>query len=471
MLLRRFQTPGIAHVAYLVGDGGEAAVVDPRRDLDEVLAAAREEGVAIRYVVLTHRQEDFVMGAAELARLTSASIVAGEHPLFGRADVRLADGDELPVGGLRLRALHTPGHTPESTCYALFVASDPARALGVFTGDTLFLGETGRTDLTDPAKTGEHAGMLWDAVHGKLLPLGDQAIVWPAHGSGSVCGGNIADRDDGTIGFERASNPVFTKARDEFVRAKIDERLPRPPYFRHMEKVNLEGGLPPRPPPDAIPLLSAQAFAVARRGAVVIDTRDPEAFAGGHVPGSVNVWLKGVPVFGGWVADHESRVLLVAAEREDVATAAMHLARIGIDGVEGALANGFDAWRNAGMPIAYADTTDPRTLERAESVVLDVRDDAEFEGGHIPGAKHLFVGYVDEHLDRILGDLRKKPTVVVTCSVGHRAGVVVSLLLRRGIANVKNLLGGMTAWKKLELPTETGRDGSITTPEIEGVRR
>jgi hydroxyacylglutathione hydrolase len=474
MHLQRFKTPGIAHVAYLIGDGGEAAIVDPRRDVDEYVAAARAQKLVIRYVLETHRQEDFVMGSSALVAVTKAKVVSFDHPLFGHSDLRLADGEELALGKLKLRALHTPGHTPESTCYAVFVGDAPGRALGVFTGDTLFIGETGRTDLTDAKKTGEHAGQLFDSVHSKLLPLGDQAILWPAHGSGSVCGGHIADRDDSTLGLERTYNPVFLRSRQAFIDGKLQERIPRPPYFRHMEKVNLAGGLPPAAPSRAIPLLAAKAFASEMRLGLVVDTRTPEAFAAGHIPGSINVWLGGLPVFAGWIADEKTRLFLVPPTMDDLDEAVTHLARVGLDGVEGVLAGGFGAWRDAGLPLAYTGTTDARQLQRelASSLVLDVREDSEFEEeGHIPGARHLYVGYLEEHLDRIASDLKSKPQIVVTCSVGHRAGIATSILARRGFHAVKNLLGGMTAWKKLALPIAREGEHSITTPDIEGVRR
>ena len=474
MIFNKFKTPGIAHVAYLIGDEGEAVLVDPRRDIAEYARFARENKLAIKYVLETHRQEDFVIGTRAIVESLGAKVVTFDHPLFGHSDLRLADGEDIEVGGLKVRALHTPGHTPESTCYAVFVKTAGKRALGVFSGDTLFIGETGRTDLTDPKKTGENAGLLYDAVHDKLLALGDQTILWPAHGSGSVCGGNIEDRDDSTIGFERAYNPVFTKTRQDFIEAKIRERIPRPPYFRHMEKVNLVGGMPPSKGANAVPLLNPRKFASEMEMGVVIDTRDPEAFAAGHIPQSINIWLKGLPVFGGWLAKESSRIFLVVRDMEDLDTAVIHLSRIGIDGVEAALAGGFEAWRDAGLPLVRSGTIDAKSLEHqlSKTTVLDVRDDSEFEEeGHIAGARHLYVGYLEDHLERIKTDLMKRPNLVVTCSVGHRAGVATSLLERRGIHDAINLLGGMTAWEKLKLPKETGREHSITTPDVEGVRK
>lgn len=473
MFFQRIKTPGTAQVAYLLADRGEAIVVDPRRDIDVYLRMARAQKLTITHVVETHRQEDFVLGSAELARVTGAKIVTGRHPLFGHGDVQLGDGDELRVGSFRLRALHTPGHTPESTCYAVFVADAPEHAWGLFSGDTLFIGETGRTDLPDRTRTGENAGILYDAVHQKLLPLGDQALLFPGHASGSVCGGHITERDDSTLGLERHTNPVFRLSRAEFIREKVRERIPRPPYFSVMEQVNLRGGLPLAKRPEEVPLLAPDAFARAKEGALVLDAREPEAFASGHIPGSLSIWAGGLAVFGGWVAGPETRVYLVLPELDALEPAVLSLARIGIDAVEGVLAGGFSAWRDAGLPVSYSGAIAPRELEpRLATVrVLDVRDDGEFEDeGHVPGASHLYVGYLDRHLERVMPRLDKSTPVVVTCSVGHRASLAVSLLRRHGFEHVSNLLGGMTAWSQLRLRTVTGGDRSVTTVDVEGAR-
>lgn len=473
MFFARIKTPGIAHCAYVIGDGGEAVVVDPRRDVDEYLRLARENKLTIKYVLETHRQEDFVLGSAEIARITGAKIVNGRHELFGHGDIRLKDGEDFACGKLRFRALHTPGHTPESMSYALFIADSPDRAWGVFTGDTLFIGEAGRTDLPDPKKTGENAGILYDAVHEKLLPLGDQTLLYPAHGSGSVCGGNIAERDESTLGLERGYNPVFTQSRADFVRAKIAERIPRPPYFDVMEKVNLRGGIPLARTFEEVPVLQPKKLASEMGQGVVIDARDPEAFAAGHIPRSYSIWAAGLPVFGGWLAGPSTPVYLVLKEISELEDAVLSLARIGIDNVAGVLAGGFDKWRDEGMPVARSGAVTPSEVQGALGTlrVLDVREDSEFEEeGHIPHASHLYVGYLEKHLRDIEPPLAKSERVAVTCSVGHRASLAVSILRREGFEHVDNLLGGMTAWEKLELPTEKGRDHTVTTPEVEGER-
>lgn len=473
MFFKRIKTPGLAHNAYLLGDKHDAVLIDPRRDIEEYLRLARENDLIIKYVVETHRQEDFVIGSREVAEKTGAKIVSLDHSLFGHSDIRLADGETLTAGTLTLEALHTPGHTPESTCYAVYLKDIPHTAWGVFTGDTLFIGETGRTDLTDPRRTRDNAGILFDAIHEKLAPLGDQALLWPAHGSGSVCGGNIAERDESTLGLERASNPVFTRTRAAFSEAKLRERIPRPPYFSLMEKLNLKGGIPVAQKPDGVAMLPPKKFASEIKQGIVLDGREPEAFAGGHIPGSYSVWLDGMAVFGGWLANQTTPVYLVLDEMNQLETAVLSLGRLGVDNIQGVLAGGFAAWRGAGQPIEYSGTVAPRELAEAREryIILDVRDDMEFEDeGHIADARHMFVGYLDKHLGRIEGELDHKAAIAVVCSVGHRAGLAASVLRRNGYRNVKNLLGGMTAWTKLELPTKKGSEHSITTPDIEGKR-
>ncbi len=473
MVFKRIKTPGIAHAAYLFGDKGDAAVVDPRRDIEEYLQTAHDNKLSIKYVFETHLQEDFVLGSTAIAKVTGAKVINGRHHLFGRGDIRLADGEEFSFGSFKIQALHTPGHTPESMCYSVCVAECPDRVWGVFTGDTLFIGETGRTDLSDPKKTAENAGLLYDAIHQKLLPLGDQVLVFPAHGSGSVCGGDISERDDSTLGLERGYNPVFVQSRREFMESKVNERIPRPPYFAYMEEVNRKGGIPLAMASHEVRVLQAKEFQREMPSGIVIDGRDPEAYAGGHIPNSYSIWAGGLSVFGGWVANHRTKVFLVLANSEDLKEAHLSLARIGIDEINGVLAGGFESWRNAGFPIACSGATTVRALKESMGNVhvLDVRDDSEFEEeGHIRHASHLYVGYLEEHLNDVKPLLDRSKSIAVTCSVGHRASLAASMLRRRGFKNVDNLLGGMTAWENAGLPKQRGRENSVTTTDIEGVR-
>lgn len=456
MQLVTLETPGIAHYAYLLVDGGEAAIIDPRRDIDDYLLAARAQGARIRYVVETHRQEDFVMGSAYLAQRVGAQIVNGRHQIFAHGDLKLGDDDSFAVGRLTVRALQTPGHTPESMSYAIYTEQRDAEPWGVFTGDALFFGTTGRTDLTDGLTSTEAAAMLYDSVHDKLSPLGDTTLILPAHGPGSVCGSGMVELPRSTLGAEKRYNEVFVLDREAFARKKGGERIPRPPYFRHMEGINRRGGLPPARRPGEVPLLQAADFGRRLDGPILIDTREPEGFAGGHVSGAHSVWMGGLPVFGGWVATHESPTMLISEHDQEVEEAVLHLSRIGIDNIQGALQGGFGSWRKSGKPIASTGTTTPQRVhaELGATQVLDVREADEYATGHIPGALHAYVGDLPGALAQL--ELRREQPVVVTCSVGHRAGLAASILAREGFTSVFNLLGGMSAWRALELPTTPG---------------
>lgn len=456
MFFQRIKTPGIAHVAYIIADGGRAAVVDPRRDVDEYLAVLKDNDLSLEYVIETHRQEDFEMGSAALRSLTGAEVVTGDHACFGHSDIRLKDGEELTMAGLTFKALHTPGHTPESVCWAVYHEAYKDKAWGVLTGDSLFIGDAGRTDLPDPDKTAENAGLLYDGLHAKILPLGDQALVLPAHGAGTVCGGNVANRDHATLGLEKIANSAFTMDREQFVQHRLADRIPRPPYFNLMEEVNLAGGRRVAVRGIDVRVLQPADFDEARSRATVIDTRLPEAFAGGHIPASYSIWLSGLAMFGGWVVSDDDDILLVVDGTEELDSAVSYLTRLGRDRITGVLAGGFEAWRNAGLPVARSGTITPKQLaaHRGDYRVLDVREISEFEEGHIPDAHNIYVGYLESRLSEL--ELDKSARFVVACSVGHRASLGVSILMRHGCENVYNLLGGMTAWKALKQETVGG---------------
>lgn len=455
MELKRIETPAISHYAYLITDGQVGALVDPRRDVAEYLEVAREAGCRITHILETHRQEDFVMGSSHLRDLTGAKVVNGAHELFGRGDLRLEDGEHFEVGKLRFQALHTPGHTPESMCYVV-LDSETDQPWGVFTGDTLFFGDTGRSDLPDADRAEENAGKIHDSVHGKLAGLGDQTLVLPAHGPGSVCGSGMAQRPGSTLGMEKEYNAVFQLSREQFAKKKGGERLPRPPYFRHMEKVNLQGGIPPVFSSGQVPLQTPKELGEGAADAVVIDCREPEAYAGAHVPDSHSVWMGGLPVFGGWVATHDSPILLVTAQQDEIDTAVLHLSRIGLDNIRGALKGGFGQWRASGEPLRHHPTITPQELgpQCSDWQVLDVREPDEYAAGHIPGAKTMYVGDLAEQWKSLKLD-RDQP-LVVTCGVGHRASVGVAILLQQGFKDVRNLIGGMSTWKALKFPLEQG---------------
>ncbi|PSJ16509.1 MBL fold metallo-hydrolase [Nitrosomonas supralitoralis] len=469
MKFKRIKTPGIAHNAYILATKGIGIIIDPRRDLDEYFDYAKKNAINISYILQTHRQEDFVLGSKALKELTGSLIVAGENPVSVNADIQMKDGDLLEIEELIIQALHTPGHTPESVSYAVSFKDNPENVWAVFTGDALFIGETGRTDLPDKNKTAENAAILYDSIHEKILPLGDHVLLYPAHGAGSVCGGNIADYDESTIGFERTYNKVFTLSKDEFVVHKLHERIPRPPYFKLIEKLNFEGGAAAPINWDSIPLLLSKEFEANAKSGLIIDTRLPEAFAGGHIPGSYSIWLEGLPVFGGWVAEENKPLYLILERNEDMKKALQHLARIGIDNVKGILAGGFEAWRDAALPIDMFDTISPQELQESttEISVLDVREITEFEDeGHIHNAEHAYVGYLPDHISDVIRELPTDTKLAVTCSVGHRASLATSMLRQNGFKNLFNLLGGMTAWNTLKLPLEKGKSEKTPLDQI-----
>ncbi len=461
MFFERVKTKGLGHNAYVLGCGeGQAVVVDPRRDVAEYLKLARENNLSIACVFETHRQEDFEFGSRALAEATGAKIVTGTHELFGESDVKLADEQEFKVGTTRFVALATPGHTPESMCYAVYPKDTDDTCWGVFTGDSLFVGDTGRTDLTDADKTAENAGLLYDSLQRQLPALGDQALVLPAHGAGSACGGNISERDDTTLGIEKKTNPVFSKSRKEFIDAKLQEKLPRPPYFRHMEEVNLEGGRPLAAAPEGPKLLQPRELQKKLKEGLLFDTRTPEAFAGAHIHGAYNIWLDGLSAFGGWMASHQSRIFVIVEKPEQAEQAVKALARIGIDSIAGVMLKGVEAWREQGLPIENFGTTSAQQcaewLQAGEVQVLDVRDDMEWDEKHIPGALHTFVGYLEDQAP----NLPKDGALVVHCSVGHRSALACSILKRQGFSRIYNMLGGLTAWEKLGLPLEKKKSSS-----------
>lgn len=457
MFFRRLSNDAVAHLSYILGDDGVAVVVDPGRDVDAVLHATATSGLQVAYILETHRQEDFVIGSRELARRTGAKIVCGRHELFGHGDLWLDDDDRLDVGSLSFRALYTPGHTPESTSYAVYVKGAPDVAWGVLSGDTLLAGGTGRVDLAGSGEAAANAAALYASVHERLLPLGDQTIVLPAHGPGSASSGPLPSRELTTIGLERATNPVFLLSRRELVELKIGERLPRPPTFADMEKVNLEGGLGPARTPDSIPLVTPRALRDVLSRVSVLDTRDPTAYAGGHIPGAFNVALAGLGSSACWVANRQTALYLVVDRPADVATACHALSTLGLDRIEGVLRSGFGSWRDEGMPIERSGTITPLELSEAldQYKILDVRDEPEVAAtGRVPGAAHVFVGHlVDRVADPDVG-LRTDARVAVICGTGEESGLAASILRRRGFLRVYNVLGGMKAWRALGLPVD-----------------
>ncbi|HEX7126186.1 MAG TPA: rhodanese-like domain-containing protein [Thermodesulfobacteriota bacterium] len=454
MVLEQIYLGCLAQASYLVGDGGVAAVVDPRRDVDPYLEAAARHGLEIRYVVETHVHADFVSGHRELAARTGATIVFGHRAGVAFPHMAARHGDEIALGGVRLRVLETPGHTPESI--SLLVV-EGGRPVAVLTGDTLFIGDVGRPDLVAARGVSAEtlAGQLYDSLHGTLLALPDDVVVYPAHGAGSLCGRNLSSDTRSTIGRERRFNYALAPmSREVFVRMMTTDLPELPGYFGRDAEINRSGpplltGLPP--PAPLSPEAAARELAA---GAVVLDTRDPARFGAGHLPGSVNIGLGGqFAAWAGAVIGLDTPVVLVAEDPQRAEEARIRLARVGIERVVGVLEEGLAAWAAAGRPVATlaqmpADELARRLEDPARApLVLDVRRPPEWSGGHLESARHLPLGELPARLASGEGLPPRDAPLAVVCQSGYRSSVAASLLARAGFREVFNVVGGMNAWE------------------------
>ncbi len=455
MQLKRLVSEGLAHNSYIVADSGQAVVIDPGRDLDRYLQAAAELASCITLIFETHRHEDFISGASELAKRTGAKVWRGVSPDYEVPyAAAISDGQKFAVGALRLTALATPGHTDDSISLALVDTSTGNATVAVFTGDALFVGDVGRTDFY-PDRAEEVAGMLYDSLHKSLLPLGDQCAIYPAHGNGSVCGAGIAKREFSTFGAERLDNNRLRLKRDAFVRAKVDEHHYTPPYFKQMESANVSG----RPAPALLPRIQAletpQLNDLLSGDTQLLDLRSAQAIAGANIQFAYSIPLAMLASFGGWFLDARRPIALLLEQPADVEIASLTLLRIGYDKIAGFVAGGIIAWATAGHPVQSLAGIDVFTLRdllasRHRPRLLDVRSIDEFEAGHIEQAEHLYVG----HIENFRGQL--DAPVVCLCQSGQRALVAAAALARMGHRNVSVCWGSMAAWKAAQFPTVEG---------------
>jgi len=452
MFLEKISSPGLAHLSYIIGDGDQAAVIDPRRDWHIYLEIAARQGARITHIFETHRNEDYVIGSRDLARETGAQIHHGQALDFDYGQA-VADGDTFAVNDLQLEVLETPGHTDESISVVIRDRQFGDTPVGVFTGDALFVGDVGRTDFY-PDRAQEVAGFLHDSIFEKLLPLGDQVILYPAHGAGSVCGDGMASREFSTLGIERLHNPALQKgSREAFIEAKVAEEHEQPPYFRKMEEYNQYGAPPldhlPVPPPlrpDAIEKFMDD-------GAQVVDLRSPEAFAGAFIPGSLALPADMLPGYAGFLLDYDHDIILVPETRDQVSVAVRHLVRMGFDRTVGYLGEGLHAWETSGRSYGRIPSVHSRSLvERLKSdepvTVLDVRKPTEWRAGRLRGSEHIFLGDLPDHLDELDSD---RP-IITFCGSGKRAIIAASILRRHGFEKVENGLGSMSACQSIGCP-------------------
>jgi hydroxyacylglutathione hydrolase len=449
------KSEGLSHNSYFISSSGEAVVIDPRRDSEIYTEFAQEECVKIRYILETHRNEDYVIGSLELQNMTKAEIGHSNALGFKYGEHNFADGDTLNVGDFKIKAIHTPGHTNESLCFAVY-PSGSSEALMVFTGDTLFAGSVGRTDLYGAQARPVQAEKLYSSLHQKLLPLGDHVLVYPAHGEGSVCGHGISNQEPTTIGYERKTNPYLQLEKTDFIRKAMQTKHVVPRYFRRMEELNLNG--PPLLSELAYPkALTLETFEeeLPEHNMTVMDTRKHYAFAGAHIPGALSMWLGGTSVYPGWLLDPDQYILFILERPTDAKEAASHLHRLGFDNLCGYLCGGMSTWLEAGRPFSSNGTITPKEvhegLGKGKFTLIDIREPSEWEEeGVIEGAELMFFPDIPQQAS----NLPKDKPVVITCSVGNRSSIAVSLFQNQGFTDVRNMLGGMTAWKNLGYPTK-----------------
>ena len=464
MRIEQIYTGCLAQGAYYVESKGEAVVIDPLREVEPYIRRAEKDGARIKYVLETHFHADFVSGHLDLAKKTGATIVFGStaKPDF---EAHVAEDNELlRVGDLTIQVLHTPGHTMESSCYLLKDAS--GKDIGLFTGDTLFIGDVGRPDLAQKVAaelTQERlAGHLYDSLHEKIMPLADDIIVYPAHGAGSACGKNMSNETTDTLGNQKLTNYALqAMSKEEFIQRVTDGLTPPPAYFPENVLMNIQGyesidDVLSRGMHD----LNPEAFeAMANKtSALILDTRAPQVFAQGFVPNSINIGIDGS--FGPWVGalvpDIRQPILLVVEEgrQEEVVT---RLARVGYDNTLGYLKGGFEAWKASGretdsVESITADDLAIRMEANPGENVLDVRKPDEYGGGHVVGAENVPLDYINDHLS----DVSKGETNYVHCAGGYRSMVFISILKARGYENLVDVKGGYKSIKesgKFELGT------------------
>ena len=455
MYIEQLYTGCLAEAAYYIESEGEAAIVDPIRDTEPYIDLAKKRGAVIRYIFETHFHADFVSGHIDLARKTGAAIVFGPEANTEYEVYNAKDGEVFELGGMAIRALHTPGHTPESTCYLVYDAE--GREQAIFTGDTLFVGDVGRPDLLDDVGVSreEQVLHLYRSLNTKIKTLPDDVVVYPAHGPGSMCGKNIGRERQSTIGREKQHNYALQDmAPEEFMKVILEGQPAAPQYFIQNAIINRKG----YESIDNVLERNVRALSVDAieaeigAGALVLDTRKAEVFGEGFIPGAINIGLDGsFAVWVGTIIDIKKR-LVVVAEPGREGEVVLRLARVGFENVAGYLEGGFDTWLKAGR---RADTVHSVTAAdfaeaRNETTVLDVRRPAEYAAGHVKGAVSMPLRDIEAHLD----SLRPEQEYYIHCAIGYRSMIAVSLLKAHGIDRVTNVLGGFDMIRTTSTPIE-----------------
>ncbi|MEI2739013.1 MAG: rhodanese-like domain-containing protein [Chitinophagaceae bacterium] len=454
MYVKQLYTGCLSEAAYYIESNGEAAVVDPLRDIDAYLEIANERKSRIKYIFETHFHADFVSGHLDLGKVTGAPIVYGPNTNTTFPVHVAKDGETFRIGDLTIEVLHTPGHTLESACYLLKDAGGKDHC--VFTGDTLFVGDVGRPDLAQKGAEitmNDLAGMMYDSIHTKLFPLADDVIVYPAHGPGSSCGKNLGPHTHSTIGEEKQSNYAMKAAtKEEFISQVTDGITAPPSYFPINAKINKEGyDSLDNVLVQGLKALSIEDFKkLMAEDIMILDTRHADVFTQGFVPGSIFIGLEGrFAEWAGSLLPFDAPMVLVTEPGKEKETI-IRMARVGFDKVKGYLDGGYDAWKNAGEAIdmiidVEADELMMDIPHDNNLVVVDVRRPTEFADGHLKDALNLPLNDMTD--PAMMASLEEDQNLYVHCAGGYRSVIAASLLKRQGIHNLRNVVGG---WSKIK---------------------
>ena len=451
MFFKQFTVPGMGCLSYLIGcpKAGVACVVDPKRDVDDYIKVARENNLKITHIFETHVHADHISGNMELKSRTGAEICMGTGTPATFAFKPVAEGDIFEFGSVKLEALSTPGHTPNSISLLVTDTARNDKPWMILTGDCMFVGDVGRPDLAGKELIHEQAENLYDSLFNKLTRLPESIEIFPAHGEGSLCGKGMSSKSSSTVGYEKESNPIFKLSKEEFLLSMTESFPDRPKSFTHIITTNKSGV----PLLDRCPvvrdLTPLQVKKELDRGVVLLDTRDTASFGGVHVPGSINIgFAKQTANWIGMVIEPDAELILVVTGEEAYSEMLVELHRIGYDRVIGYLYGGMTSWQEAGLPIEQLwQISAARLHEKITtgniSHFFDVRSDIEWNSGHIQEAQHL-------PLNQLLNktpDIPKDEEVIVTCGVGYRGNIAASYLQSQGFQHVHSLAGGITAWK------------------------
>jgi len=452
MFIKQLYTKCLSEAAYYIESEGEAAIIDPLRDIDEYIQLAKERNARIKYIFETHFHADFVSGHLDLSNQTGAPIIYGPGAVTNFKVHNGKDGELFKLGKLSIQVLHTPGHTLESTCFLL--KDENGKPHAIFTGDTLFVGDVGRPDLSSGDMTSEElAAVMFDTIQNKLLPLADDIIVYPAHGAGSSCGKNMGPETFSTMGEQKKTNYALqTQSKEDFIKTVTSGLDNAPAYFSINAKINMQGydSLDTVKQKALTPLNIVEVKKLMSEDAILIDTRHADAFTPGFIPGSIFIGLEGrFAEWAGSLLPFDKPMILLTEEGKEEETV-VRLARVGFDKIQGYVKGGFEAWQNAGEKVDMivdieADELAMDIPHDPNLIVVDVRKETEFGDGHVKDAMNVPLTEMTDIAN--IAQFEDNQNLYVHCAGGYRSVIAASLLKRQGIHNLRNVIGG---WGKIK---------------------